>query len=326
MTSVPSSLVSIVIPTYNREKSVQRAIASAQAQTYPNIEIIVSDNASTDNTEAILTALVASDPRIRYYRHEKNLGPVPNWRFGIEKARGEYVKILFSDDWLEPNAVTTYLKPFWEYKEQIAFTYSNALIRHKDFDQIHGPLHRFEMLTSNEEYFKTTLNRFDEGPFSPCLAMFRSKDLIDNFVDFIPHANKEISSLMLNRGIGYDSILLWSTATRYPFVYAIKEILVHFYAYNLDQVKCISIETGEKQLIESYWHAFIFFATFKKCSLKIKSLIYEGIFWGFNNDKIKFLRIFKIIKKINTYRKQNIQLKFFYLFLSYIYSDRKHRL
>lgn len=96
--------VSIIIPTYNAEKYISRALDSAIQQTYAEIEIIVVDDGSTDNTYKVIQAYQKKDLRIQYYK--KINGGVSSARnIGLKVARGEYVIFLDSDDWLEKDAV-----------------------------------------------------------------------------------------------------------------------------------------------------------------------------------------------------------------------------
>lgn len=93
-------LVTVVIPTYNRASLVLRAIESVRRQTYTHVEILVVDDGSSDDTEAIVRA--APDPRIRYLAHEHNKGLPAARNTGIRAARGEYVAFIDDDDeWRE---------------------------------------------------------------------------------------------------------------------------------------------------------------------------------------------------------------------------------
>ena len=97
--------VSICIPTYNGEAFIEETIKSAIAQTYPNIELIVSDDGSTDRTIAIAQSFqsqTTADFRIILHR---NYGLSQNWNFCISQATGEYIKFLFQDDLLEPECI-----------------------------------------------------------------------------------------------------------------------------------------------------------------------------------------------------------------------------
>jgi glycosyltransferase involved in cell wall biosynthesis len=91
--------VSILIPTYNQAQYIKQAIDSALGQDYPNLEVIVSDDASTDETKNIVEQY--QDERLKYYRNEKNIGRVANYRKLLyEYATGDYVLTLDGDDYL----------------------------------------------------------------------------------------------------------------------------------------------------------------------------------------------------------------------------------
>jgi glycosyltransferase involved in cell wall biosynthesis len=93
-------LVSVGLPTFNRARSLRRAIESVRAQDYPNLELIISDNGSTDDSQALCTKYAAADKRISYHRHAANLGAHANFLTVLEKARGRYFMWLGDDDWL----------------------------------------------------------------------------------------------------------------------------------------------------------------------------------------------------------------------------------
>jgi GalNAc5-diNAcBac-PP-undecaprenol beta-1,3-glucosyltransferase len=93
-------LVSVVIPTYNRAGLVGEAIESVRQQSYRNLEIIVVDDGSPDNTENVVRSV--PDQRIRYLRHKKNKGLPAGRNTGIKAAKGEYIAFLDDDDrWRE---------------------------------------------------------------------------------------------------------------------------------------------------------------------------------------------------------------------------------
>lgn len=99
--------VSIMIPTYNQSEFLQQSVESAMAQDYPNLEIIVSDDASTDATREIM-GQYTGDPRVRYFQNETNLGRVANYRLTLYKrVGGEWVLNLDGDDRLtEPTFIS----------------------------------------------------------------------------------------------------------------------------------------------------------------------------------------------------------------------------
>ncbi len=93
-------LFSVIIPTYNREISIFRAVKSVLDQTFSNFELIIVDDCSTDNTFLKISEL--KDNRIRILRLEKNTGAATARNFGIKASKGEYVSLLDSDDYYEP--------------------------------------------------------------------------------------------------------------------------------------------------------------------------------------------------------------------------------
>lgn len=98
-------LVSIVMPNYNYSMFIRQALDSALAQTYENIEIIVVDDKSTDNSLEIIEEYVKKDSRVKSYPNKKNLGVVASHNRCLELAKGEYVVVLSSDDYLHPDFV-----------------------------------------------------------------------------------------------------------------------------------------------------------------------------------------------------------------------------
>lgn len=102
-------MVSIGLPTYNRAAGLERAIESVLAQTHRELELIVSDNASTDGTQELCRRVAERDPRVRYVRHEVNRGPTANFNFLFGELRGEYAMLLADDDWLDLDYVETCL-------------------------------------------------------------------------------------------------------------------------------------------------------------------------------------------------------------------------
>jgi len=223
-------LVSIGIPVYNREKLVQRAIVSAQAQTYPNLEIIVVDNCSTDRTYEIAQDYAQQDDRIKCFRNEQNLGPVPNWLRCIELSQGDYFKILFSDDWLEPRAIDTFIQPFQSHPD-LAFTCSSALVHlGNDIPRLQyqrlpgGLIPTADILWDYADGFWEILTQ-DQVPLTPCAALFRRADALAAFTSTLPTR----SEFDCNRyGIGNDVTLYWKLCQRYSHAYYISDPLVHF--------------------------------------------------------------------------------------------------
>jgi hypothetical protein len=97
-------LVTIAIPTYNRAKSyLPAALCSVLAQSYPRLEVLVADNASTDETASLVQRV--SDGRVRFFRHQINIGANRNYNFCLSQARGGYFLLLHDDDAIDGDFV-----------------------------------------------------------------------------------------------------------------------------------------------------------------------------------------------------------------------------
>jgi len=91
-----SPLFTIAIPTFNRAKWLRDCVASALSQTFSSFEVVVSDNASSDETPTILEQL--NDRRLTVLRQSTNIGPIRNWNTCLSAANGTYVVMLSDDD------------------------------------------------------------------------------------------------------------------------------------------------------------------------------------------------------------------------------------
>jgi len=98
-------LVSIGVPVFNGDSKIEKAINSILNQTYTNIEVLVSDNASTDDTREVCEPLCARDTRIHYLRQPVNLGPAANFQALLDLAQGDFFMWLGHDDWLSEGFV-----------------------------------------------------------------------------------------------------------------------------------------------------------------------------------------------------------------------------
>lgn len=105
-----SPLVSVLMTAYNAEPFIEKALLSIINQTYQNLEIIVVDDGSTDNTEKILTRLKKTDRRLKIFRLKQNLGPSLASNFGLTKTRGKFVARMDADDISLPDRIEKQIK------------------------------------------------------------------------------------------------------------------------------------------------------------------------------------------------------------------------
>ncbi|HEY0004863.1 MAG TPA: glycosyltransferase [Pyrinomonadaceae bacterium] len=97
--------MSICVPTHNGAAYLRQALESALAQTFPDFELLIVDDASTDKTLLLVQEVARRDSRVRLYSNPRRLGLGGNWNRCLELARGEWIKFLFQDDYLHPLCV-----------------------------------------------------------------------------------------------------------------------------------------------------------------------------------------------------------------------------
>lgn len=119
-------LVSVIIPAFNSEKYIEQTITSALNQTYKNLEIIVVDDGSTDRTLEIVKQLSEKDNRIKYFSIPPAGRPSVPRNFGIQKANGEFIAFLDSDDLWHKRKIANQLKRLIE-SPSAAFIYSMSI-------------------------------------------------------------------------------------------------------------------------------------------------------------------------------------------------------
>lgn len=124
MTVGEPSLVSVVIPTYQRSDTILRAIASVRGQSYPNWELWIVDDASTDDTAEVVQRL--DDARIHYLRQDVNRGTGAARNAGMARARGDYIAFLDSDDEWLPHKIQAQIDCFERALPTTGLVYSGA--------------------------------------------------------------------------------------------------------------------------------------------------------------------------------------------------------
>lgn len=177
-----SPRVTILIPTYNQAAVLDHAIQSALEQDQPSLEVIVLDDASTDETE--LTARAWEfDPRFRYVRNERNVGRVENYRRGVtEHARGEWVLMLDGDDYLtDPEFIRRACEAIDRHADgPVAFVQAGHRVRHLDgrWDDVDvvPPIDGPERVLAGGEYLRFV---FATGFFTHLGALFNRRWAID---------------------------------------------------------------------------------------------------------------------------------------------------
>ena len=131
MSKVDCPLVSICIPVFNGSAFIREAIDSALNQTYQHIEIVISDNASTDDTPLIIKSF--PNPQIKYFRNDINVGSIKNFNICLKKASGTFFLLLPHDDRLPLNAVQSYLDDVYRTSKVFGFSNYNKIDADSNF-------------------------------------------------------------------------------------------------------------------------------------------------------------------------------------------------
>jgi len=222
-------LASIIIPVYNQAEYVAEAVRSALAQDWPNFEVLIIDDASTDNTPEVISAF-AKDERISIFRNDRNLDCVRTFNRGISLSKGEYFGILAADDTWEP-----------EFLEKCV----NALERHHEAGFAYTRLNLIESQGRKRPRFKDRIvHRADHfgDEFSNIIRQLNP----------IPHHATVVRKVCLEEVGLYDEELttthdwdLWLRLSRkFPVVF-INEYLANYRVHETNVSKLRS-KTGDK--------------------------------------------------------------------------------
>lgn len=120
-------LVTVICISYNHEAYVIEALNSVMNQTYSNIELVIADDFSTDNSRTVIENWVKNNPQICFLPNEKNIGNTKTFNEALKKSKGTFILDLAADDILEKNCIETLLSPFTK-NGAIGISYANTLL------------------------------------------------------------------------------------------------------------------------------------------------------------------------------------------------------
>ncbi len=169
--------VSVIIPVYNVEKYVEQCVNSVRKQKFSNLEIILIDDGSNDNSGIICDRLKSEDNRIRVF-HQKNQGLSVARNIGIENATGEWLYFIDSDDWISEDFLTRLLKVADETKAEIVCC--NSIDVHEDGTVINMPIATEQVkVLKFEETVKSLLRKTGNVRFEVWNKLWK-KSLVGN--------------------------------------------------------------------------------------------------------------------------------------------------
>lgn len=256
--------VSVIIPTYNRAKFIPNAVTSIKNQNYDNVEIIIVDDGSNDNTQTVVNSLMKEIPNVYYCHNKRSKGPSGARNTGLLKASGDYLSFLDSDDiWLN-NHLSEGLKVL-DQNPTIDVLFGNFSIFSLNYDR-----HLFDWFDQ-----KKILHTLKSIQLSPTLKMLDDnlfKALIqENFF----HLGSSIIRMSMIKGILFDESIMYSEDRDFAInlfkksnaSFAYREDPV-FIAYMHDSNLCnIGDNRNRQEVAET--HVYLFRKYFKIYDLSI---------------------------------------------------------
>lgn len=296
-------LISILIPVYNREDYIEECINSCINQTYKNIEIIVSDNDSTDSTLQKILDLADGDGRIKIIKNQVNLGAIRNWERCINSASGKYAKFLWSDDILAPEFLESCIKIL--ERVNVGFVYTQVVQFSDLKSRILFENGRLKKINKSNVYIDGVLKGYN-FPVSPGCALFRLDDMKSAFRLNIPNKhNIDYSSL----AIGNDLLFFLFTAAKYDsFGYINKPLasfrnhsnsITHIYDIKGEidfyywQAKTYFIENYLNVKLARKYNSHLFLKLLRSNSTHYQNL--TDYYFNKNFSKVNYLNVFSLL-------------------------------
>lgn len=249
---MPQPLVTIGVPVYNGGRLLAGALDSLLAQTFEDYEILILDNASTDNTKEIALQYAHRDPRIRYERNETNIGSTPNYNLVARKAIGKYFRWQACDDLVLP----TYLEktvPLLENNPDAILAFTHAVMMGDNNEILPFNEEKQAYVLSNGalwNYDKNAENDLiDPDPTVRFRALMWST--IASTVTYGLFRTTKLQQTQLIGLHGNERLMLAELALKAPFQ-RVDEILFHRYVdseatHSESRRKIFEYQTGRKQ-------------------------------------------------------------------------------
>jgi glycosyltransferase involved in cell wall biosynthesis len=199
--------VSIGIPTFNRGPNLLKTVESVLRQDYPHIEVIISDNASTDNTSTLCRYISLSDDRVKYIRQFCNRGPTANFREVLEQSSGDYFMWLGDDDWIDESYVRFCLNTLLEYNDY-SLVCGRSMYHQNGLDGFGGEM----------------MNLKENSPFLRMIKYYATVGRNGTFYGLMRRS--EISQITLKNLMGADWLFIASVAFKGK-IKTLHEVSIH---------------------------------------------------------------------------------------------------
>ena len=234
--------VSIIVPTYNRAILLKAGLESILKQDYHNIEIIVTDNASTDNTTAVVKAF--NDSRIIYFKQNENVGMPANYNKALQLCSGEYIHVFSDDDLMLDGCI--------QRKVEILNKYPSVGLVHSDINIIDGS----GIVSSNDHWAKKAWKKWiDHHAESRLFSGMEYNKYLYRIRNIICMPSVMIRKSVIDK-IGYMDVRLnfildldyWLKITLFEDVFFINEKLISYRLYDTNVYNTITDDIHKKEL------------------------------------------------------------------------------
>lgn len=232
-------LLTIIIPVYNTEKYLAKCLDSIVFQTYQNIEVLVIDDCSTDNSATIVFEYQKEHRKIKYYKNDKNMGVGYSRKVASEKAKGDYIAFIDSDDWVELNYYEIMMKNILEDKCDIA---------------VSGVINEYNNSISAEPRYKIDYHQVIDSSFA---LKIMTNYYMQNFY-ISPNMNNRIykKSLVNDNNIcnDFSKQAQDNYSSFFAFLYALKVSLVPNTYYHYYQRPGSAVNSFSEEYINNYFN------------------------------------------------------------------------
>ena len=312
--------ISIGMPVWNGEDFIGLALDSLLAQDFKDFEIILSDNASTDNTEKICEEYTAKDKRIRYIRQEKNIGVDKNFNFVLDKAEGEYFMWAAYDDLWEPSYISEMVKVLDNNKSVIvAFCFSDNIDKEGEFIRTYyGCIN--SGIFSQGTIFKRVLTFLTKNIPLPSIYGLMRTQIVKKVVGEIFNFKKNESNLSHNRGLYSWDVLVQFQLLFEGDLYIVDGVLFHYRLMRKDTDIYLK---SHKKLDISFFFLLKFFKMFIDVHgyfTNVRNIIFTS---KLNLYKKYFLWCISWLSELK--RVTNSILYYFSFFLKFVYSFKNRK-
>jgi glycosyltransferase involved in cell wall biosynthesis len=225
--------ISTVIPTFNRKLFLEKAIKSSLTQTI-NHEIIVCNHGGSDGTDEMIKQY---EGKIKYIKKTTDNGPHYCWLDGVMEANGEYINLLFDDDWLESNYLEECMKYF--HDPQVGFVFTPAKI-YDDKNKTSRKVYSYDYLSKDGIY---NIKRYETNLLykliSPTSFIMRKEDMLDAlYCGKLPFAKNSY------KGVGPDRFMILLCLLRYQKFAFVNKPLVYF----REHLNSITIDSSKDKI------------------------------------------------------------------------------